>query len=197
MGVIKMRKAGIILGIVFIIVAIVVLIIGNKVTRDKGNVSENPVVEQEEIKNEDKKGNITDDDEKIEEKEEENKPVLEQNLQPAVKEVVTQVIDKDNTSVKTINSTALGDSSEIKEVISVISNKRILLIDEQIDAKDRKMLTYVFDVMTPDNSKMVVFVTKSVYDTFNVNDRLKVNYVTYKNDIGVEFPLVNFVSAVE
>lgn len=192
-----MRKAGIILGIVFIIVAIVVLIIGNKVTMDKGNVSENPVVEQEEIKNEDKKGNITDDDEKIEEKEEENKPVLEQNLQPAVKEVVTQVIDKDNTSVKTINSTALGDSSEIKEVISVISNKRILLIDEQIDAKDRKMLTYVFDVMTPDNSKMVVFVTKSVYDTFNVNDRLKVNYVTYKNDIGVEFPLVNFVSAVE
>lgn len=192
-----MRKAGIILGIVFIIVAIVVLIIGNKVTMDKGNVSENPVVEQEEIKNEDKKGNITDDNEKIEEKEEENKPVLEQNLQPVVKEVVTQVIDKDNTSVKTINSTALGDSSEIKEVISVISNKRILLIDEQIDAKDRKMLTYVFDVMTPDNSKMVVFVTKSVYDTFNVNDRLKVNYVTYKNDIGVEFPLVNFVSAVE
>ncbi len=192
-----MRKAGIILGIVFIIVAIVVLIIGNKVTMDKGNVSENPVVEQEEIKNEDKKGNITDDNEKKEEKEEENKPVLEQNLQPVVKEVVTQVIDKDNTSVKTINSTALGDSSEIKEVISVISNKRILLIDEQIDAKDRKMLTYVFDVMTPDNSKMVVFVTKSVYDTFNVNDRLKVNYVTYKNDIGVEFPLVNFVSAVE
>jgi hypothetical protein len=192
-----MRKAGIILGVVFIIVAIVVLVIGNRVTMNKGDVSENPVVEQEEIKREEKKDNIADDNEKVEETEDENKPVIEQNLQPVVKEVVTQVIDKDNTSVKTINSTALGDSSEIKEVISVISNKRILLIDEQVDAKDRKMLTYVFDVMTPDNSKMVVFVTKSVYDSFNVNDRLKVNYVTYKNDIGVEFPLVNFVASVE
>ena len=183
-----MKKAGIIIGIVFLIAAIVVLIIGNKITMNSKGV-ENPNSEQE-VKKEEVVNVEDKNDNKEDEKEvtDEEKPVVEQNLQPAVKEVVTQVIDKDNTSVKTINSTALSNSSEIKEVITVISNKRILLIDEQVNANDRKMLTYVFDVMTPDNSKMVVFVTKTVYDSFNVNDRLTVNYVTYKNDIGVEFP---------
>lgn len=194
-----MKKAGIIIGIVFIIAAIIVLVIGNKITMKTGEEISNPSVEQGVIDNKENEDKEIKDEKKSEIKEEVegDKPIVEQNIQPAVKEVVTQVIDKDNTSVKTISANALNNPSETKEVIAVISNKRVLLVDEQVDATDRKMLTYVFDVMTPDNSKMVVFVTKSVYDSYNVNDRLKVNYVTYKNDVGVEFPLVNFVSSVE
>lgn len=195
-----MKKAGIIIGVVFIIVAVIILVIGNKITMKTDEEVTNPSIEQELVENEEKEEK----EEKKEQKKSENKedaevdkPIVEQNIQPVVKEVVTQVVDKDNTSVKTINANALNNPSETKEVIAVISNKRILLIDEQVDAIDRKMLTYVFDVMTPDNSKMVVFVTKSVYDSYNVNDRLKVNFVTYKNDVGVEFPLVNYVSSVE
>lgn len=191
-----MKKAGIIIGVVFIIVAIIILVVGNKITMKTDEEVTNTPIEQELVENEEKE---TKDENKTENKEEVevDKPIVEQNIQPVVKEVVTQVVDKDNTSVKTINANALNNPSETKEVIAVISNKRILLIDEQVDAMDRKMLTYVFDVMTPDNSKMVVFVTKSVYDSYNVNDRLKVNFVTYKNDVGVEFPLVNYVSSVE
>lgn len=195
-----MKKAGIIIGVVFIIVAIIILVVGNKITMKTDEEVTNTSIEQKlveneekEIKDENKTENKTENKEEVEV----DKPIVEQNIQPVVKEVVTQVVDKDNTSVKTINANALNNPSETKEVIAVISNKRILLIDEQVDAMDRKMLTYVFDVMTPDNSKMVVFVTKSVYDSYNVNDRLKVNFVTYKNDVGVEFPLVNYVSSVE
>ena len=83
-----------------------------------------------------------------------------------------------------------------EEVIAMISNKRIMLIDENPSGNDKKTLTYCFDVLTPDNSSLVLFVTKSVYDAYKVQDRLKVAYKVYVNDKGVQFPIVSLVTSV-
>ena len=58
------------------------------------------------------------------------------------------------------------------------------------------MLTYCFDVLTPENESLILFVTNSVYTQYNVNDKLMVKYQVYQNDSGIKFPLVLSVSAV-
>lgn len=188
-----MKKAGILIGLFFFVAAIVVFLLTNNAEESK-KVKENPTqqtqaVEQkqpEEKKEENKK-------DKEVEKEKEVEPV-----QPIVQEpqVVEKVITKEISSVMTISEGDLTTLLKEEEVIVMISNKRIMLIDENPGGNDKKTLTYCFDVLTPDNSSIVLFVTKSVYDTYKVQDRLKVAYKVYVNDKGVQFPIVSLVTSV-
>ena len=98
--------------------------------------------------------------------------------------------------VKTILEDGLGAPISEKEVIVYIANKRILLVDENVESTNPKMLTYRFDVLTPENESLILFVTNSVYTQYNVNDKLMVKYQVYQNDSGIKFPLVLSVSAV-
>jgi hypothetical protein len=72
-----------------------------------------------------------------------------------------------------------------------------MMIDENTDSSEPKMLTYCFDVLTPENMKLTLFVTNVVYTQYNVGDMLKVNYQIYQNDKGIQFPLVLNVLSVQ
>ena len=185
-----MKKAGIIVGLVFIIAAIVICLIAFR------KPSEEVVNNTEVI---DTQNNSTN-NQNIE-----NNQVVEPEVtvpiqsEPVVQPeptVVEKIITKEISGVKTISEGSLGMPISEKEVIVYISNKRILLVDENTESTNPKMLTYCFDVLTPENESLILFVTNSVYTQYNVNDKLMVKYQMYQNDNGIKFPLVLSVSAV-
>lgn len=211
-----MKKSGIILGIFFVIAALVICIfafrIGGKSNNNSENIQNN---NQETVQNQEQ---VSQSQEPVQQElpqQTEQQPVQQQPIQqqpvqeqvPVQQQVPTQnvgqttviekVVTKEISGVQTISESSLGVPIDEKEVIVVISNKRVLLIDEDTDSTEPKMLSYCFDVLTPENDKLTLFMTQSSYTQFNVNDKLKVKYVVYKNDRDIEFPLVLNVSTVE
>lgn len=201
-----MKKVGIILGVFFIIIAVVIFLITSKV-EDTPKVDETQKVEQVGTENKTSDKSKTDNsqtDNSQTDKSNINKdntektsdtPVTQQPIQQT--QVVEKVVTKEVSAVKTISESDLVNSKGSYEVIAFISNKRILLIDENPSGKDKKTLSYCFDVLTPENDSLVLFVTKSVYASYKVQDKLKVNYEVFTNDIGVEFPIVSVVSDIQ
>ena len=196
-----MKKVGIILGVFFIIVAVVIFMISSKV-EDTPKTEDGQPIEQvsTETTTGDKKENVVTDKDKGNSKveTETQNPNNQQPVQQPVQQtpVVEKVVTKEVSAVKTISENDLVNPKGSYEVIAFISNKRIMLIDENPSGSDKKTLSYCFDVLTPDNKTLVLFVTKSVYNNYNVQDKLKVNYEVFVNDIGVEFPIVSLVSEV-
>lgn len=183
-----MKKVGIILGIFFIALAIFIFIFVNRGNADKPQVDKNDTNVVDVQKNNENKIPVQDSNE--------NNVSTDPVVTPEP-QVIEKIITKEISSVKTISESSLSKPSDVQDVITVISNKRILLIDEDAEGTTGKMLTYCFDVLTPDNVPLIVFVTKSVYTEYSVGDKLAVTYLTYKNDLNVEFPIVLSVSAVE
>lgn len=183
-----MRKAGIILGVLFFIVAIVLFFFLSNVDKEKANINVDKNITSVENKGDITKPGVDTKDNETDETSETPKPV---------ETIVEKTITKEISSIKTINEGSLGVPVSQLEVITVISNKRVILLDESPDTDGKKMLTYCFDVLTPDNTSLVLFVTKTVYDGYKIEDKLKVVYDVYKNDKGVEFPIVSSVSSVD
>ena len=184
-----MRKAGIIIGVLFFIVAIVLFFFLSNIDKNEPDTLDDGVGVVENIEDKDKTT-------KNPENEPEETPETPETPKP-VETIIEKVITKEISSVKTINEGTLGEPILENEVITVIANKRIILLDESPDTENKKMLTYCFDVLTPDNTSLILFVTKTVYDAYKIEDKLKVNYEVYKNDIGVEFPIVSTVTSVD
>ena len=200
-----MKKAGIILGIFFIVIAILLCVFGLKYinkgeTQDPNTevvenidnsantevqnppVEQTPVIEQQPI---------------VEQTPVVQQPTTETQTQTPNVEVVEKVITKEVSGVMTIDESGLGEPIMTKEVIVHITNKRIMMIDEDTDSTEPKMLTYCFDVLTPENMKLTLFVTNIVYTEYNVGDMLKVKYQVYQNNKGIQFPLVLNVTSVQ
>ena len=192
-----MKKAGIVVGLVFIIAAIVICLIAFRKPAEKtdipdssqvSQVEESQPVQQEPVQQEPVQ------QEPVQQEVVQQEPVQQQ---PIVQEtIVEKVVTKEISGVKTILEDGLGAPISEKEVIVYIANKRILLVDENVESTNPKMLTYCFDVLTPENESLILFVTNSVYTQYNVNDKLMVKYQVYQNDSGIKFPLVLSVSAV-
>ena len=188
-----MKKAGIFLGIIFIVVAILLCVFGLKMI-EKGPeqtevIDNNQVVENQPVETPPVETPVI-----------ETPPVETPPVQTEVVEnttVVEKVITKEISSVMTLDESQLGDPSLTKEAIVRIVNKRIMMIDEHTDSTAPKMLTYCFDVITPDNMQLTLFVTNSVYTVYNLGDMLQVQYNIYTNDKGIQFPLVLNVLAVQ
>lgn len=179
-----MKKAGIIIGVLVIIVAVVLFglsqVIEKKNAEKLTNVPNVKVTDN--VKQENK-----------EEPKVTQTPVV---VEKPVEKIVEKVVEKTISEVSTINKSTLGAPYLEKEEIVVIAGKRLLLIDEKYDSKESKMLTYCFDVLTPDNAKLVLFMTEKSYDSYNVGDKLMVKYNVYKNVNDVLFPVVLSVSAI-
>ena len=189
-----MKKAGIVICIFFFIVAILLCVFGLKLlNKSDTNSVQNEVVESvennQEVQNQ---GNQNVENPPVqtppEQIQQQTPPVQTQGGQTEI--YTEKVVTKEISGVMTIDENSLGTPIATKEVIVHITNKRIMMIDEDTDSKEPKMLTYCFDVLTPENMKLTLFVTNSVYTLYNVGDMLKVNYVIYTNDNGIQFPLV-------
>ena len=198
-----MKKAGIILGIFFIVIATLLCVFGLKYI----NKGETQDPNTEVVENIDNSANTEVQNPPVEQTPViEQQPIVEQTpvvQQPTTEtqtpnvEVVEKVITKEVSGVMTIDESGLGEPIMTKEVIVHITNKRIMMIDEDTDSTEPKMLTYCFDVLTPENMKLTLFVTNIVYTEYNVGDMLKVNYQVYQNNKGIQFPLVLNVTSVQ
>lgn len=190
-----MKKAGIVLGVFFIIIAIVLCIFGMKFINKEPNSNE--VVENTEVQTP-VENNQQDVSTEVSNTQPIETPVVETQT-PVVSEtqIVEKVVTKEVSGVMTIDESGLGEPIATKEVIVHITNKRIMMIDEDTDSTNPKMLTYCFDVLTPENMKLTLFVTNVVYTQYNVGDMLKVNYQLYENNKGIQFPLVLNVMNVQ
>ena len=191
-----MKKVGILFGVLFIVAAIVVFFISSKAgSGEEVNTETQQGTTQTQV-------GVTQENREDKKNEKNEAPVNnEQQPQQQVTApqttVVEKVITKEISAVKTLSETDLINSKGSQEVIAFISNKRIMLIDENPDGTDKKTLTYCFDVLTPDNKSLVLFVTKTVYEAYKVEDKLKVNYEIFTNDLGVEFPIVSVVTDIK
>ena len=185
-----MKKAGIFLGVIFIVVAILLCVFGLRlIDKQPEQTPDSEVVQNEQTS-------------PVETPVVETPPVVD--TPPVVETppventtVVEKVITKEISAVMTLDESQLGEPVASKEAIARIVNKRIMMVDEQTDSTSPKMLTYCFDVMTPDNMQLTLFVTNSVYTVYNLGDMLQVNYNIYTNDKGIQFPLVLNVLAVQ
>lgn len=184
-----MKKAGLTVGItlsvIFIAIAVFIFIFINREPKVEENQNQESIESVTSNKNVNQGAENT------------NSEVQEAPVAVQEPQVVEKVVTKEISGVKTISEGSLSNPSEIKDVITYISNKRILLIDEDTAGTGSKMLTYCFDVITPENKSLVLFVTKSVYDNYQTGDKLSVTYLTYTNDINVEFPIVLSVKSVD
>lgn len=192
-----MKKAGIFLGVIFIVVAILLCVFGLRIidkepveTPNSEVVEQTPPVETPVV-----------DTPVVETPPVVDTPIVDTPIveTPPVESttVVEKVITKEISSVMTLDESQLGEPIASKEAIARIVNKRIMMVDEHTDSTAPKMLTYCFDVMTPDNMQLTLFVTNSVYTVYNLGDMLQVNYNIYTNDKGIQFPLVLNVLAVQ
>lgn len=181
-----MKKAGIIVGLFIIVVATLICVIAFRNTDEVEQVPNQNSQQNYEVEN---NTEVLNNQEQIEEQPIQQQPIVQET-------VVEKIVTKEVSGVKTISEGSLGEPVSEKEVIVYIANKRILLVDENTESTNPKMLTYCFDVLTPENESLILFVTNSVYTQYNVNDKLMVKYQMYQNDKGLKFPLVLNVSAV-
>lgn len=189
-----MKKAGIILGVFFIIIAILLCVFGLKYI-EKGQTEQPNTEVSENMGNNDVQTPTV--EQPIEQQPMEQQPPVVEQTPEVVEKVVEKVVTKEVSGVMTIDESGLGEPVATKEVIVHITNKRIMMIDENTDSSEPKMLTYCFDVLTPESMKLTLFVTNVVYTQYNVGDMLKVNYQIYQNDKGIQFPLVLNVLSVQ
>lgn len=187
-----MKKAGIIIGVVVVLIAVALFgisqVIENKNAVKLNNPSE--VINEVDVNNDKEHKNQNDNKSK---EPQVVKPV--ESVRP-LETVTEKTVEKTVSAVSTINKNTLGEVFLEKEEIVVISAKRLVLVDEEYGSKSGKMLTYCFDVLTNDNTKLVLFMTAKSYENYNIGDKLMVRYDIYKNINDVIFPVVLSVSSV-
>ena len=193
-------KTGWILGIIIICVALLLLLGAKGVENMKAKkAQQQEQARQEQLLLEQQQRAEAEAAQKAAEEEAARKAAEEEaRLQAEANKVIkeTTVISTDN--VMSIPESELNSlESTHKNVITVISDKRLLMVDEDSDSKAPKILSCCFDLLCPDNTKITFFVNKTVYDSFNIGDRLVVDYTEYVNDNGIAFPLINSVDVVQ
>ncbi len=195
-----MKKAGIIIGVLFFAIAILLCVFGLKMINKEPTV-ENPnteVVDTTQQGQHTQQPNTQEQQPNVEQQPVQQQPVQQQpQQQQGTTTVVEKIVTKEISGVMTIDENSLGTPIATKDVIVRIINKRIMMIDEDTDSRNPKMLTYCFDVLTPDNMQLTLFVTQSVYTVYNIADMLQVSYQIYTNDNGIQFPLVLNVTTVQ
>lgn len=180
----SMKRAGILVGGMIILLAIVLLVIGNMV--EKRNV--------EKITNQNQTTEVVTEVLSTEQTTEQTTEVVVE----VTTESTTEYVEKETTKISEIDESSLKDLKVInKEEIAVISSKKLILLDTGVDSDIDKMLVYCFDLLTPGNLELNLYVTKTTYDSFNVGDKLTVNYDLYENNNGLNFPVINSATKYE
>lgn len=176
----KIEKAGIIAGIVCLILCVVVFTLVSKKTKEPEIVEEPPVTQVEEVQNA---------PETVESTQETQQPEV-----TTAPEVTTPVQETpkvvDTSNVIEIDEGTMGEPNNKFEILVRIAKKSILLLDRNPSGTDNKMLTYCFETFGPNGENLTVFITKSVYESYNVNDTLLVEYEVYRNANNIDFPIV-------
>lgn len=178
-----MRKAGIIVGVAILMLAIIILGVTKRMEQGKaGNkvvvTERTPVVVPVEQPKEQPK--------------ERPKERPKETVEEEEKEDTKHEVDKRVGRVEEMTVEKLPEHSGTREEVGVIAAKRLLVVEEQGEGAN-KGLVYVLDILTATNKKVPIYVTEKGYEYNQVGDRVKMKYRLYKG----EYSLVESVETIE
>lgn len=188
------KKAGIVVGIALIILAgVIYWTFGNKdeQTAEGETTPSASLVSTEEKPKPKPKPVETTPLEPIEQKEPVTQPV-----QPVEPVVVTPVEDKPQSVFSEVDAEALGKPIITRQEVMVVSKKKVLILDSEYGKNTGKQLAYTAELLSGDET-MSLFLNGVAYESVKIGDKLKVDYNIYKNDKGVEFPVIMNVATVQ
>lgn len=178
-----MKKAGIIVGCVIIVLAIAIWWVANMITSSGGSkkvtkptptpqpsvvvVSPSPTVSSEPVAS--------------------KEPVIV--VEPERVEDVKPVIESHTTSITEIDETTLG-ANVLRKEVGVIASKKLLLISNEINGVWTNQLQYVVEVLNTNSEKISLYLTESAYTSLEVGDKVLLSYKVFTNDAGIDFYVV-------
>lgn len=95
-----------------------------------------------------------------------------------------------------LDESELGNPFITRSEVMVVAKKKLVLMDSNFGEDTDKQLVYAVDLLYGDKT-MTLYLNGVAYKSLKVGDKLKVDYSIYKNDKGVEFPIINSVEQVQ
>lgn len=198
------KKAGIVIGIVFVVIAIVIYRIGSSKNGDNEVAVKVPetttVVSQvhEEVQKPAVKDDppVTVDTTIVSSNSGTSDSTNTQPVQTPIKDVntvevhgYTKPVEKE-TKITEVEPEGLGKHGGVKEEVMRVSKKSLLLLDRGVGTDTDKQLIYTLDVTGTSNNVLTLYLNKKAYDGVVVGEQLVVRYVLYTNSSGVKFPVI-------
>jgi hypothetical protein len=175
------KKAGIIVGIAFIIVACIVYWLVGNITKNKGEGVNTPSPSSFSTPTPTIAIPVTQQTQTEPPKTSTDIPV----------KVPVKEIPEGSQVFKELDEVALGEPTTTREEIMVVAKKKVVLLDSNFGAKEGKQLVYTVDLLGNNNStRLSLYLNKTAYDGVTIGDRLQVKYSVFSNDVGVQFPVV-------
>lgn len=127
------------------------------------------------------------------------KPVAEPKAEP---KVVVPDVDQytngvkgaagstENTAITVLREADLGKASQNITAPMVVIAKNVVLLDQQQGETSGKQLVYQLDLTGGTDLKLSLYVNGTAYDGLQIGDKLNVTYKVYKNKEDVQFPII-------
>ena len=183
------RKAGIIVGLILVGIALAVVMITNGV---RMKASEEPPVDTSVEATESGDSNTSSQTETStqsgvsEDNESSGETVTTQPTTP----VVSTPVKEDRNIYLEYNEGNLKDlkvSDEITEVM-VVSSKKVVLLDSA--NSDSYQFVHACEFLTSSNLKLSYFISSSTYDSVEIGEQLRVTYKVYTNANDLDMPVI-------
>lgn len=184
------RKAGIIVGLILVGIALAVVMITNGV---RMKASEEPPVDTSVEATESGDSNTSSSQTETstqsgvsENNESSGETVTTQPTTP----VVSTPIKEDRNIYLEYNEGNLKDlkvSDEITEVM-VVSSKKVVLLDPA--NSDSYQFVHACEFLTSSNLKLSYFISSGTYDSVEIGEQLRVTYKVYTNAKGLDMPVI-------
>lgn len=183
------KKAGILVGMVFIILVLVLnwMFNGNSETDTKAEGTKQPSAYSVNQDN-----TVKDEADKVPSTPVEEKPPTS----------VQQVETFDSTKgekkkvFKEIEVSDLGKPVISRTEVMVVSKKKVIVLDGDAESSEGKQLVYAVDLLTGDET-LSLYINGVTFEQLRVGDKLKVVYNVHKNDANVDFPVIMSVDRIE
>lgn len=95
-----------------------------------------------------------------------------------------------------IDEEGMGQSVISRSEVMVVAKKEVIVLDGAVGTKKSKQLVYAVQMLSG-SDRFSLFLNGVVYKQVNVGEKLKVDYDVYRNDNGVDFPVVMNATVVK
>lgn len=171
-----MKKAGIIVGITIVILALVIYWIATAVRSDReaGGIGDPPASFVSE-----------------------GQQVVQTSGQPSSSTNNTGSNKNEEKVFMYFDDKSLGDPKDTKNEIMVVSKKKIVLMDAARGTREGKQLVYCVDLFGSDSEQISLYLNQTAYNSLDIGDKVRVKYLVYENNVGTKFPAVISAEKVE
>lgn len=95
-----------------------------------------------------------------------------------------------------IDESDMGQSVISRSEVMVVAKKEVLVLDGDVGTKNSKQLAYTVQMLSG-SDRFSLFLNGDVYKQIKIGEKLKVDYNVYRNDKGVDFPVVMNATVVK